>query len=232
MPEPIAPLCLLFDSDGTLVDSEILLAEVMAETLPPFGLPFSATQYMEEFRGIRFLDIVQTLEKRFTLLEEAQRGRLEQNMRERMAERMIAELEPIAGMPQALDQLRTFPKAVASNGPLAKIRCAMQASGLAEHFGEYLFSAYELKVWKPDPGLYLAAAEAMGYSPERCVVIDDAAVGVQAGLDAGMQVVHLNHFPDTESTPSGAISITHASQLVGVINDIATSVVPCQLSPQ
>mgnify|MGYP005756297255 CR=1 FL=1 len=36
-----APLCLLFDSDGTLVDSEILLAEVMAEVLPRHGLPFT-----------------------------------------------------------------------------------------------------------------------------------------------------------------------------------------------
>ncbi|MBY5968256.1 HAD hydrolase-like protein [Halomonas denitrificans] len=55
------PLCLLFDSDGTLVDSEPLLARAMADTFPPFGLPFSAEQYMEEFRGVRFLDIVQEL---------------------------------------------------------------------------------------------------------------------------------------------------------------------------
>ena len=57
--------CLLFDCDGTLVDSEILLAEVMGAILPEFGLPFSAQQYMEEFRGVRFLDIVLELERRF-----------------------------------------------------------------------------------------------------------------------------------------------------------------------
>jgi len=49
--KPATPLCLLFDCDGTLVDSEILLAEVMGDILPEFGLPFSARQYMDEFRG-------------------------------------------------------------------------------------------------------------------------------------------------------------------------------------
>ncbi|MGQ7246536.1 HAD-IA family hydrolase [Halomonas sp. V046] len=216
-------LCLLFDSDGTLVDSEILLAEVMAEVLPPFGLPFTASQYMEEFRGVRFLDIVLTLERRFQALDDTARDRLEAGMRARMEERMLAELMPIGDMPEALTRLANYPKAVVSNGPLAKIRCAMGASGLAPHFADNLFSAYELKMWKPDPGLYLAAAAAMGYPPERCVVIDDAAVGVAAGLKAGMQVVHLNHFPEQESTPVGAIGITQADELPGVIARLAAA---------
>ncbi|WP_331280883.1 hypothetical protein [Litchfieldella xinjiangensis] len=45
--------CLLFDSDGTLVDSEILLADVLGEVLPQFDLPFTAAQYLKEFRGVR-----------------------------------------------------------------------------------------------------------------------------------------------------------------------------------
>lgn len=216
-----APLCLLFDSDGTLVDSEFLLAEVMGETLPEFKLPFSARQYMEEFRGVRFLDIVLTLEQRFVCLDDTQRSELEARIRQRMEQRMIAELEPIDGIPETLAALESFPRAVVSNGPLSKIRCAMQATGLVEHFADNLFSAYELQLWKPDPGLYLAAAEAMGYPPARCVVIDDAAVGIQAGLEAGMQVIHLNHFPDQEATPEGAIGITHARELVAIIRQMA-----------
>ncbi|MBY5983748.1 HAD-IA family hydrolase [Halomonas sp. DP5Y7-2] len=215
------PLCLLFDSDGTLVDSEPLLARAMADTFPPFGLPFSAEQYMEEFRGVRFLDIVQELERRFGSLADDQRQIMEDRLRANMAERMEQELVPIAGIPQALDALADHPKAVASNGPIAKIRLAMETSGLAPHFGDHLFSAYELGVWKPDPGLYLAAAEAMGVSPEHCVVIDDAAVGVEAGLKAGMQVIHINHFPEEEDTPEGAVGITHADQLVDTIERLA-----------
>lgn len=212
-----APLCLLFDSDGTLVDSEILLAEVMADVLPRYGLPFTAAQYMEEFRGVRFLTIVLELERRHRTLGEAQRQAMEAAMRGSMEARMREQLMPIAGMAEALEALRGHPRAVVSNGPERKIRCAMECVGFAHHFGDNLFSAYTLGAWKPDPALYLKAAEAMGHPPERCVVIDDAAVGVAAGLAAGMQVVHLNHFPDVEATPAGAIAIHHASELPAAV---------------
>lgn len=48
-------------------------------------------------------------------------------------------------------------------------------------------------------------------------MIDDAAVGVEAGLKAGMHVVHLNHFPEEERTPEGAVGIHHASELPAAI---------------
>ncbi|MCA1772090.1 MAG: HAD hydrolase-like protein, partial [Halomonas sp.] len=114
------PLCLLFDCDGTLVDSEILLAEVMGEILPEFGLPFSARQYMDEFRGVRFQTIVQTLERHFQVLEEDAFSQLEAGMRARMEARMRAELVAIPGMPAALEQLNNHPMAVVSNGPERK----------------------------------------------------------------------------------------------------------------
>lgn len=210
---PSTPLCLLFDCDGTLVDSEILLAEVMGDILPEFGLPFSARQYMDEFRGVRFQTIVQTLEKRFQTLAEDAFSQLEAGMRARMEARMRAELVAIPGMVAALEQLSSHPKAVVSNGPERKIRCALESTELGHHFADKLFSAYTLNVWKPDPELYRKAAAAMGHAPQQCVVIDDAAVGVEAGLAAGMHVIHLNHFPNEELTPEGAIGIHHASEL-------------------
>ncbi|MCB8889607.1 HAD family hydrolase [Vreelandella malpeensis] len=212
-----SPLCLLFDNDGTLVDSEILLANVMAELLPQFGLPFSAQQYMEEFRGIRFYTIVQLLEERHGVWMEERFAALEAEMRALMEKRMRAQLKPIPGMPDALQALAAHPKAVVSNGPERKIRCALESTGLAHHFEGRLFSAYTLNVWKPDPELYLRAAAAMGHEPASCIVIDDAAVGVEAGLAAGMQVIHLNHFPEDESTPQGAVEIRHADELPEVV---------------
>lgn len=224
MKHTATPLCLLFDCDGTLVDSEILLAEVMGDILPEFGLPFSARQYMDEFRGVRFHTIVQTLESRFQALQEDQFSQLEAGMRARMEARMRAELVAIPGIPDALEQLSSHPKAVVSNGPERKIRCALESTELGHHFASRLFSAYTLNVWKPDPELYRKAAAAMGYPPEACVVIDDAAVGVEAGLAAGMHVIHLNHFPNEEVTPEGAIGIHHANELPAAIARLSTAV--------
>lgn len=218
------PLCLLFDCDGTLVDSEILLAEVMGTILPEFDLPFTAQQYMEEFRGVRFQTIVQTLEGRFQPLGDDDFIQLEAGMRARMEARMRSELVAIPGIPAALDQLSHHAMAVVSNGPERKIRCALESTQLGHHFAGKLFSAYTLNVWKPDPELYRKAAASMGYAPEHCIVIDDAAVGVEAGLAAGMQVIHLNHFPDEEVTPKGAIGIHHASELTAAIAHLSAKV--------
>ncbi len=120
-------------------------------------------------------------------------------------------------MAAALDHLSSHPKAVVSNGPERKIRCALESTELGHHFADKLFSAYTLNVWKPDPELYRKAAAAMSYAPQQCVVIDDAAVGVEAGLAAGMHVIHLNHFPNEEITPEGAIGIHHAHELPAAI---------------
>nr|WP_163502000.1 HAD-IA family hydrolase [Halomonas socia] len=213
--------CLLFDSDGTLVDSEILLAEVLGEVLPQFQLPFTAAQYLKEFRGVRFLTIIETLAVRHRVPMDDRYSTLEAMMRDLMDQRMRAELVAIDGMREALHALPGYTKAVVSNGPERKIRCAMDSAGLAEFFGDNLFSAYTFNLWKPDPDLYKQAGLAMGFKPEQCVVIDDAAVGVTAGLAAGMKVIHLNRFPDVETTPDGAIAIHHPSELPDAIAQLS-----------
>lgn len=211
------PLCLLFDCDGTLVDSEPLLADVMADTLSRAGLPFAAGQYMAEFRGVRFMNIVAELERRHGALSDAVRATAESEMRRTMAERMTRELQPIPHVRETLEILSQHPRCVASNGPEHKIRTALDSTGLRAFFDDRLFSGYTLNAWKPDPLLFLHAARAMGFDPEHCVVIDDAAVGVAAGLKAGMRVIHINRFADTETTPEGAICMTDMQQLPGIV---------------
>lgn len=213
----LQPLCLLFDCDGTLVDSEPLLGEVMADILSRVGLPFAAHHYMEEFRGVRFMNIVAELERRHGALDDEVRATAEAEMRRTMAERMARELCPIPNVRTTLEALSAHPRCVASNGPEHKIRNALDSTGLRPFFDDRLFSGYTLNTWKPDPFLFLHAARGMGYAPERCVVIDDAAVGVTAGLRAGMRVIHINRFPEVETTPSGAICMTDMSQLPGIV---------------
>ncbi|WP_106478874.1 HAD family hydrolase [Phytohalomonas tamaricis] len=204
--------CLIFDCDGTLVDSEPLLAEVLAETLTEAGLPFVPSDYMDTYRGVAYAQIVAALEQKHGAMDERYRDSAEQKMRARLLDRMRGALQTIEGIEEALDTLDN-PRCVASNGPLAKIRLSMETTGLARHFGDNLFSAYEVGIFKPDPGLYLYTAETMGYPPERCIVIDDAAVGIKAGMDAGMHVIHINRFSSREATPEGAHQIDHMNEL-------------------
>jgi HAD superfamily hydrolase (TIGR01509 family) len=212
------PLCLLFDCDGTLVDSEPLLAEVMAKYLNQAGLPFQPHDYMTDFRGARFASIVSHLERVHGSLDDAVRQRIETAMRQEMHERMANELEPIAGVREALDALGSLPRCVASNGPETKIRRALDSTGLSGFFGDNIYSAYTVGSWKPEPGLFLHAGRDMGFAPADCVVIDDAQVGVRAALAAGMRVVHINRFPEREATPAGAIGIRQMDELPAAID--------------
>ncbi|CAO1668132.1 HAD family hydrolase [Salinicola sp. NYA28a] len=214
------PLCLLFDCDGTLVDSEPLLAEIMAKCLSQAGLPFQASDYMGDFRGTRFANIVAHLERVYGPLKAGVRETTETAMRQEMHERMANELEPIAGVREALDALGSLPRCVASNGPETKIRRALDSTGLRGFFGDNIYSAYTVGSWKPAPGLFLHAGRDMGFEPGECIVIDDAQVGVRAALAAGMRVVHINRFADLEPTPAGAIGIRDMRELPAAIEKL------------
>lgn len=217
------PPCLLFDCDGTLVDSEPLLAAEMAIALSGVGLPFLASDYMGEFRGSRFRRIVAELQRRHGEVDPDHLEAMEARMRRTLMQRLETELMPLPGAPEALAALVGYPMAVVSNGPEAKILASLSSSGLADYFGDRLFSGYTANCWKPDPCLFLHAASLMGYAPEDCVAIDDSIVGVRAALAAGMTVIHLNRFPDAEQTPSGAIMVSSMYQLPTVITHLTAA---------
>lgn len=208
---------LLFDCDGTLVDSEPLLADEMARGLNAVGLPFSAEDYLSRYRGMRFRHIVSRLQRYHAQVPEPQLKRMEHVMRSNLARRLAVELSPIDGARTALQQLADYPGAVVSNGSENKIRTALNATGLDHYIGQHLFSGYAVNCWKPDPCLHLHAARAMGFAPADCIAIDDALVGVNAALAAGMTVIHLNRFTDTETTPDNAIMIRHMNELTDVV---------------
>jgi len=125
-------------------------------------------------------------------------------MRANLADRLANELTTIPGARESLDALSCYPSAVVSNGPETKIRTALNATGLSQYFGHRLFSGYT----------------AMGFAAKDCIAIDDALVGVQAALQAGMTVIHLNRFPDAEATPEGAIMISNMYQLPAVVEQL------------
>ncbi|NVF16330.1 HAD-IA family hydrolase [Vreelandella maris] len=213
MPLPL----LLFDCDGTLVDSEPLLAEEMATGLNSVGLPFATTDYLGEFRGARFRRIVAELQQRYGDVDPDRLERMEITMRANLATRLAQELTTIPGAREALDILSSYPSAVVSNGPESKILTALEATELSHYFGNRFFSGYTANCWKPEPCLHLHAASIMGYAARDCIAIDDALVGVRAALQAGMTVIHLNRFPDAEETPENVIMISNMYQLPAVV---------------
>ena len=95
-------------------------------------------------------------------------------------------LRPIPGVAEALEQI-TLPVCVASSSGPESIAFKLSLCGLAERFGDRIFSATQVRHGKPAPDLFLLAADRLNADPARCAVIEDSPVGVQAGRAAGMR---------------------------------------------
>ena len=174
----------LFDCDGTLVDSEGIAVQAIVDCVGDLGVCIPLPEAQRMFVGSGIDNTLAAIEKRIGRPPPAG---FEVQIRERMAAQFRTSLAPIAGAYQVLQAIRK-PCAVVSNGPLPKMKLTLGLTGLAGFFGERLFSAYEVGIFKPDPGLYLYAAKRMKVQPSHCLVVEDSAIGIEAGLAAGMQV--------------------------------------------
>ncbi len=174
----------IFDCDGTLVDSEPLLLRVMVEEACKLGFPATVSADIAEFEGRSMATSLALLEGRCGRRFPAG---FEPALRAEMARVFRAELKPVAGALELLRDLR-LPFCIASNGPREKIELTLEVTGLAPLVGGRIFSAVDLGRYKPEPELFLHAARAMGTAPQRCAVVEDSVAGLEAGLAAGMTV--------------------------------------------
>ena len=211
--------CVIFDSDGTLVDSEFLGHYCMELKLKELGISESAEKMKEEFRGWKLNDLLEVIAQRHERSLPSDEFIAE--YRQFLNQKFEESLEPIKGVLNAVSKLKDNVNiCVASSGPMFKIKKAMSVTGLAPYFGEDLFSAYDLGVWKPEPDLFLFAAKEMGYHPSKCVVIEDSEVGVTAGVRAGMKVIHYNPENFTRKVQGDIYEISHMSQLVETLENL------------
>lgn len=81
---------------------------------------------------------------------------------------------------------------VASNAPTSKTTRTLRACDLYHYFENRIYSAYEVEAWKPDPTLFLHAAQSEGFVPEQCLVVEDSDTGIAAALSANMHPVLYN----------------------------------------
>jgi HAD superfamily hydrolase (TIGR01509 family) len=174
---------IIFDCDGTLVDSERVGNQALIECVGELGYTLTLDQALEYFAGRKMADTLALIEE--WMGSPLPSGSLE-HARWRMAQAFEEHLVAMEGVHELLSRLTSMPICVASNGPLEKMQVSMRVTGLIEHFEGRIFSAYECKVWKPEPGLFLYAASEMGVEPHTCAVIEDTAIGIEAAVAAGM----------------------------------------------
>jgi len=199
----------IFDCDGTLVDSEGLGCEVLVGLAARYGLEMSQSQAVKEFRGGKMAECIALMEQR---LGRPFPGDFLGQVRQEMARVFRQRLQPVEGARELVEGLRC-PYCVASSGPPEKIRLSLGLTNLLHLFEERIFSSYDIGSWKPDPGIFLHAARAMGVAPADCAVVEDSRFGVEAGVAAGMQVfAYLPHGADFR-VPDGVVVVERLSEL-------------------
>jgi len=181
------PELVIFDCDGVLVDSEPISAAVLARALSSAGLLTSASQALDDYKGLLLSEAVARAEERLgAALAPGFAAAFE---RDRTRE-LKRSLRPIAEAAVTVEALRAagVSVCVASQGKLEKTELTLTLTGLRPLFGsDALFSAYSVARGKPHPDLFLHAARVMGVSPGRSVVVEDTTIGVQAAVAAGMR---------------------------------------------
>ncbi|MFB7213145.1 HAD family hydrolase [Streptomyces sp. NPDC056255] len=178
----------IFDNDGVLVDSEPISNTILAEYLTELGHPTSYQESLRDYMG-------SAVHRVHDLVEERTGEKLPADFDATLHSRIFAaferELEPVAGVEDVLGKLVAdgIPYCVASSSTHERIRVGHRRTGLDQWFEEeWIFSAEDVGRGKPAPDLFLLAAERMGVPPERCVVIEDSPLGVEAARAAGMDV--------------------------------------------
>ena len=178
----------IFDYDGVIADSELLNNQAMAEVLTGIGLPTTLDEALALYMGRRWLDFRPEIEAR--LGRPCPAATLDDWTR-LCHERATTELQAVPGAAAFMAEL-VQPRCVASSSPPDWIELGLRTLGIpADHAGPIQSAAMHVTRGKPHPDLFLHAAREAAVNPERVLVIEDSAPGVQAGVAAGMTVVGL-----------------------------------------
>ena len=179
---------MLFDCDGVLVDSETITNGVLRGMLHELGWRISAEECVDRFIG-------RALSDEFDVIEEHTGFRPDQawllEFRARRNAALAVDLQPIDGAVAAVTAVAEAFEgrvACASGADRAKIDLQLTKVGLADAFGEHVYSGMETARSKPAPDVYLAAAAGLGVDPGDCAVVEDTVAGVTAGVAAGATV--------------------------------------------
>ncbi len=167
----------IFDLDGTLIDSHPAIARVWTTWLAEFGITPDPSANVN---GMTSEAIVRLIVPEHRVVEATAR----------MEELEVFETEGIQALPGALEALRAVPSdraAVATSGTRAVATARMDAAGIPRP--RVVLTADDVVHGKPAPDLFLAAARELGVDPAECLVVEDAPAGVEAARAAGAGVL-------------------------------------------
>ena len=194
---------ILWDMDGTLVDSEPAHEQAFDETLKSLGVTVPA-ETNDELLGSSFVEVHQKVVELTGLdlsLEEWRRIKWQHY------QKCSTSISPLKNSLAILDAFtaKAIPMALVSNSSRDEVDLNLEVTNLTNYFN-ITISRDDVDQGKPAPDCYLAAAKALSLTADECLVIEDSVTGAKAGLAAGMTTVF---HPEADALvphcPAGAI---------------------------
>ncbi len=174
--------------DGTLIDSEEFHWIAWRDTLAKEGIAISREQFLRSFGQRNDTILREWLDAAATPERIEQIGSAKEELfRELVSKNGMQALPGVADWIHSLHAERWL-QAVASAAPRENIRMVLDALNAGDWF-QTVVSAEDVRCGKPDPDVFLTAACRVGVPPARCVVVEDAAAGIEAARRAGMRSI-------------------------------------------
>jgi len=202
----------LFDWDGVIIDSSSHHEESWERLAREVGKPLPEGHFKKTFGRKNEFIIPEMLQWTTEMAEIRTLSlRKEALYREVVAERGV---EALPGVRTWLERLRSaeVPCAIGSSTHRENIELSLGMIGLAEFF-QGIVTAEDVTLGKPHPEVFLTAASRVDRAPERCVVFEDALVGIQAARAGGMKVVAVATTHPPEELTSADIAVRRLDEL-------------------
>ena len=191
--QTIKPIKLaIFDMDGTIADSEKIAQRVTIEFFKTKGIIINKKEQKDVF-GLNWKDLVREILKR-NGMEYSQT--LKDTLKERYVRTMKKEVEAIPGAHDLLSYLKeSLPLALATNSRYREVEIICSKLDFNKFF-DLKLARDHVKNAKPDPEIYLKAANNFNVKPDECIVFEDSVVGIKAAKNAGMKCIAItNTYP-------------------------------------
>lgn len=210
----------IFDCDGVLIDSEGPSCRATANFARKYGFNLTEEDAFKRFTGKAFPDIVREIRENASqpIPDDAA-----EQLRENAIKEMSVgakEIEGASELLKALNRLKV-PVCVGSNSSQAEMVAKFSCTKMDQLLkADNIYSAVDRGIPKPDPDIYLYAAQRAGVKPEECVVVEDSDTGAEAVFRAGMSCFLLRE--KGQKMPyfwslKNFIHITHLSEILPIL---------------
>lgn len=177
---------IIFDFDGVIVDSEVLVARSLKNYLSKMNIKFKEKDFFE-LAGNKTVQVIEMLSSRYNIKE---KNKFFDDIMKESKELYSNDLQLVDGVKNFLNETN-HKRIIGSNNTKERIVESLNKIELIKFFDKNLIFTFEQCLPKPNPDIYLRAVEYSNIIKEETIIIEDSVVGTLAGVKAGIKVIGL-----------------------------------------